>query len=70
MKTSVKLLISIAWLFVYNIMALLLHGANSTPQNQAVHYTLLAITYLPMLLALLVWFNQPKTLYKAIISKS
>lgn len=67
MKNSIKLLISVGWLFGYNLAVYLMHNANTRPVNPALHYVFIAITYAPMLMALLVWFDKPKILYKALI---
>ena len=64
MKNSIRLLISVGWLFVFNITALLLYNAISNTVNKPLHYALLALAYAPLLMALLVWLDPPKALYR------
>jgi hypothetical protein len=68
MKNSIRLLISVGWLFVFNITALLLHTAINTTVNKPLHYALLALAYAPLIMALLVWLDRPKALYKSFIN--
>jgi len=68
MKNSIRLLVSVGWLFVFNITALLLHNAINNSSNITLHYALLALAYAPLIMALLVWLDRPKALYKRFIN--
>lgn len=61
MRYGTRALISVGWLAVYNLVT------TFTEPVQApvwLYYVQVGFTYAPMLLALLVWFEWPKILYK------
>lgn len=62
MKYSTRALISVFWLLIYNLLATYAPANHQSDVLQVLH---IGITYAPMLLALLVWFEQPKILYKS-----
>lgn len=61
MKYSTRALISVLWLCIYNLLATY---APVPKQPLTLHYAAICIIYAPMLMALLVWIEQPKAIYK------